>query len=673
MSKSPNRVTIFSNGIADFRRNVPLTAGGPTTVSIPVNKQHIGDILASLNIYGGVTLVTPPSFTNDGPERLELESGDLFVEIGNKLRGAEVIVFAEEKIEGRLVGVDSEPIPTNGEAAKKYFYTILVGGTTLRRVSQSAITKLEFKDATVKSEIEKTLNRAFQTIKPQSTNVELKLSSETGGDATIHYTIPAAAWKMTYRLRRATDGIFLDGVCVVDNTTEEDWDEFIVSVVTGEPVTFSTDLAIAKLPHRSTVNVVADQAAGGVEVEASYANARSLSKSVKSIRTASSRGAVMACNVQADASEGFESFGVAGPEGAPGNYGDVGLQADASAREVGDFSVFEHKSPLTIKAGTSASIPVFNHKLADAESVLYFKENNHPERPYRAIRFNNNTEFTLGRGVCTVIEESTYAGSAILSSCKKGEETLLCHAIDTGVRVNVTHKPSADELSSFKLGDGVGVVTYRKSNATTYAIRNKKNEEFAFVLDHQNQLANCEADGFVDRNAVETILEKEHIKNGYRFKFKLAANEEVLVTVNEELQQAQSFQIGNHHFNVGSFIFGPNNKCRFDDAQIQKCVEIQGSINDLALKIRELDGEFNTLQQEQNRLHQMIKSDPEAKRYKDNLRDAEDRLQVISKKEKPTLVKDQQKLVADLGAAIKELSYEWAGDGEKKKKKTTKK
>ena len=46
-----NRVTIFSNGLADFTRTYKVQKNKPIQVQIPVKKDHVGDVLASLNSF----------------------------------------------------------------------------------------------------------------------------------------------------------------------------------------------------------------------------------------------------------------------------------------------------------------------------------------------------------------------------------------------------------------------------------------------------------------------------------------------------------------------------------------------------------------------------------------------------------------------------------------------
>ena len=57
----PNEVTVFSNGIADFRRRFPVVQGREQVISLAYRRDHIGDVLGSLNVFGPVRVIKPPS------------------------------------------------------------------------------------------------------------------------------------------------------------------------------------------------------------------------------------------------------------------------------------------------------------------------------------------------------------------------------------------------------------------------------------------------------------------------------------------------------------------------------------------------------------------------------------------------------------------------------------
>src|SRR5690606_31969595 len=100
--------------------------------------------------------------------------------------------------------------------------------------------------------------------------MELTLSSlekEKETEAQIQYTIPVAAWKMRYAIRSRDGKMTLEGAAIVDNNTDEDWNNFMVSVVTGNPISFATDIADVIVPSRKMVRLVDGTVLDNVDVE----------------------------------------------------------------------------------------------------------------------------------------------------------------------------------------------------------------------------------------------------------------------------------------------------------------------------------------------------------------------------------------------------------------------
>lgn len=57
----PNEVTVFSNGIADFRRQYPFVLGRDQVISLAYRRDHIGDVLGSLIVFGPVRIIKLPA------------------------------------------------------------------------------------------------------------------------------------------------------------------------------------------------------------------------------------------------------------------------------------------------------------------------------------------------------------------------------------------------------------------------------------------------------------------------------------------------------------------------------------------------------------------------------------------------------------------------------------
>jgi len=238
-SMNENRVVVYSNGIADFQRCYEVGADAPQRISILVRQDHLADVLASFNVYGNVKLESPPTFrpSNELEGNITIDPQKVLEDLATNLSGAKVRVErAGGTVEGTLVGLHQEEEATTGEPIRPKSIIVLAEDG-LRRCVLREIQSFKFLDEDVQVEIDKALQRNYQRIKPNSTFVELVLSAKDDkAEAVVQYTIPAAAWKISYRLRmaegRATE---LQGFAIVDNNTDEDWTDFHVCVVTGEP------------------------------------------------------------------------------------------------------------------------------------------------------------------------------------------------------------------------------------------------------------------------------------------------------------------------------------------------------------------------------------------------------------------------------------------------------
>jgi outer membrane protein OmpA-like peptidoglycan-associated protein len=78
--------------------------------------------------------------------------------------------------------------------------------------------------------------------------VEVVLS-RPGRDVHVSYAVPTAAWKTTYRLAlpdRPGEPVLLQSWAMIDNVSEESWERVALTLATGAPLSFATDL---RTPH----------------------------------------------------------------------------------------------------------------------------------------------------------------------------------------------------------------------------------------------------------------------------------------------------------------------------------------------------------------------------------------------------------------------------------------
>ncbi|MCC6553977.1 MAG: OmpA family protein [Polyangiaceae bacterium] len=89
--------------------------------------------------------------------------------------------------------------------------------------------------------------------------VDLVLSPPTRRSVSIAYAVPTAAWKATYRVLlpdaagpgdQASKGALLQAWALVDNVSDEDWNSVRLTLATGAPLSFASDLRTPRFVPR---------------------------------------------------------------------------------------------------------------------------------------------------------------------------------------------------------------------------------------------------------------------------------------------------------------------------------------------------------------------------------------------------------------------------------------
>jgi len=649
---TPNQVTVFSNGIADFRRAYQTVKGQATEVLLEVKRPHVADVLASLCVFGTVELESPPTFapSNENDNALHISPSNALEELAQQLSGASVrIERAGDAIEGRLLGLHHEPEASGGQPTKPKYFAVWTA-TGIVKTPLREVQRLEFLEETVQTEIRKALQRNLESVKPDSAQVRLTLkTAEESAEAIVQYTVPAAAWKISYRLRGSGETWSLQGLAIVDNNTDEDWNDFLVAVVTGEPITFETDLAEAKTPRRSRVNVVREEAVGAVEVEQAMNMAAA---APMAMRKAVGRFSA------AEEVEGGTVYGMQMDQSPSA------MQSDAVTAEVGDFSIFQSRQPVSIGAGRSAVIPMFEVDLEEAAYLLYFKHTDHAERPYRAIRFTNSAGHSLGRGVCTVYLDDVYSGACIVPATTPEEERMLPHALETGVKAlrEVTESQSA--LVRLHIQNGACLTTHRNRNTTEYVFHNNRKEAFTLVVDHQSIQPDSQVECTVQRGDDLEPVTPSKIREGVRIEFSLPPNATTRLEVRESKLVRSQIDFGTHihadwlQRNV-VYTAGPLSQ----DESILAALAVQQRLSDQQEKLDDAAREIEKLERKQERLRKNIEvggQNEQANKWRSELGAAEDRITHIEEVESAQLTAEHQALQQELQQALNDIVAEWS-------------
>ena len=657
-----NCVTLFSNGIGHFRRTYQVPAGKEEIITIPFKTDCIGDVAASLQVFGKVRLAEPPSFTpaNSNATSLCIDQNNATISLLTQLSGSLITIFPQNKETigpCQLVGVEKRKETGPHSTVVEKCYVVFIKDGKMARMDLNYVGNIEFNDDSVRTEIDKALKVNFQKIKPDSTLLDLKLAAESDTEASVQYTIPVAAWKMRYAIRQKEGKFTLEGAAIIDNNTDEDWDNFSISVVTGNPISFNTDIAEVVVPKRKMVHLVEGTALGNVDVEEGTLMGGAPPSPV---RARSMRGALGAKMSVAN----YAQFGLESCCESVDDMEAMQYAAEApgvESKEVGDFCVFTSKEPLTILARKSAVVPMFTVTLDHAGVVLLYKESNHARRPYRAIKFRNETKDTLGKGKTVIYNEGVFSGECVLETSKPGENRMLPHCIENGMKIIKEPKTPKSQRTSLRLADGLAINEVLNTSSCVYRIENKKDEPFKLALEHDSVLMQHYGNGRdvkVRFDGAE-IVEQEKLSNGWRLYLEVEAKGKIDLEVVESLLDQQQIRLGDmSHIESWKSDGIPV----LTNPAVQECIKIQENIDEKRDLQKTCQSRRQELDAQADRVRRNVAAVGQQSDVTDWVKDldsTEKEIRVLEKETLPRLSDDLKALQTQLREALKKIDLIW--------------
>ena len=113
----------------------------------------------------------------------------------------------------------------------------------LRAVSLDTVSRIKLANEKLDAELRKALAVLASAHATDKKSVELSFLGKGTRRVRVGYIQEAPIWKTTYRLVLADDQKpLLQGWAIVENTSEEDWSNVNLTLVSGRPISFTMDL-----------------------------------------------------------------------------------------------------------------------------------------------------------------------------------------------------------------------------------------------------------------------------------------------------------------------------------------------------------------------------------------------------------------------------------------------
>ena len=587
---------------------------GSQEAQLTFRTTQINDILKSLVLLDEAGTVQAATYPSRDPVGRTLESFAVKVtenigraDLLKQLRGVPVRVetVSGETLTGRVVGVETQE-ETVGDSYNTLSTEtlVLLGEDGLVAAPIKNIRVLRVLDERLDKELRDALAAlAFGSDDARRT-VSLRFSGETSRTVQVGYLVEAPLWKVSYRLvlDNETENAkpYLQGWAMVENTTDEDWDDVELTLVSGRPVSFIQDLYQPLYVPRPVVppDIIASpfpQTHQG-NLDAPAVNTYSLGE----VQEEPDMDFMQDVSV-GGAPAGMPRAAMAMPSPAPMRARakmavPKPAPAQAEAKSVGELFQYAVSSPVRLPRQQAALLPIVSGDI-DGEKLSLFNAVRDPRFPMNAVRLKNTTDLHLKGGPVTLFAAGTYAGEARMEDVPPGDTRLLTYAVDLAVECEKQDGQTVRRETNFSVKRGVLYLTHRQTREARYTLKNKAKAERTVLVEHPFNAA---------WKLVGTPDPAERTSEFYRFSVIVPVGETGTLTVSEEQPVSETIALLNGNVAVLAAYAEGNSKTSFFSKPLhnalQNVITRRAQIEELEADAQARENERDLLTTEQERI-----------------------------------------------------------------------
>lgn len=656
-------VILYKHGVGFFEREGQLGPG--ESARLDFNASEMNDVLKSLTVQerGGGKI---SGLRYDSMDPLSHKLAEFPFQIGDRqplsgtldqLKGARVeLKFGGETVAGVIVGGRIET--ASEKQPEREQLTLLLDSGELRTVDLSAATGVRFTDPELQRQFKEYFEALVAARSKEKRSVYIDSTDARQRDVQASYMIPSPVWKSSYRLILTAGGKpMLEGWAIVDNTTGEDWNKVQLSLVSGRPISFVSQLYAPKYVQRPAADLPDDAAAAPVlNAEAYDSNDLVVRGSVGGGGGGGRGGAgqraiakvppppMSAPSPQFAASAGLAMQGQMGASSST-------IVAGASAGDLGELFEYRISQPVTIRKNESAMLPFLQQEINARKLLIYSHTGS--EHPTNAAELTNSTGKTLDGGPITVYDGGAYAGEALMETLKQDDKRLISYAVDLGTRITEAFDSKAALVTEIHVEHGILTAQLAAEETRTYTIRNVDHKAKTLIIEHPLRY------GYIVLN--QKPIDKT--SSNSRFEVALAADSNQQFPVAEKRVFSQTYQVSN--LTPDQIVAYVHNSTLSDAGrrQLQRIADQKNQIAENDRGLRETAAEVSDLTSDEDRIRRNIESlnnvsgqQQQVQNYARQL-DAHEQQLATLRDRQADLQKKKSALAADLDKLIEGLSF----------------
>ena len=637
------QVTLYDNGFAVFQRETVVQGHG--SIDLFFSSDHMKSVLESLQFLGDASSkVGNIAYELTRPEAsIDVNSREPLVGLIRSLVGRLISIKFQasndfEEVEGRILGVD-EKLHDADSQNKTEHVSILLDGGVMRTVPIKSIHSFHIVETQVQQDLDFSLDLMRSSGNENMQKICVFYSDvESPQKLIARYGFRVTEWKSSYRMKLSDDPtkFQLDGLAIVENTLDEDWNDIGLELVVGAPPIESTsssltDQGIWKLNIKaldgSYISVRANPKDSVLFVKSKIAKKQRISPF--SFRLVFAGKGVEDGRLLSDYTIGNNAtlHMASTSSTAAAKREDSSSQSQFVMASQDNLSYYKIPMHVTAKRKQKAIVPLLQAQL-EGQKVFLYDESIRKGNPLSAVLFENTTGRTLEGGSLQISTSDVFLGQGLLPTLHPGDESPpIPFAVELACEVSKGVDSTYLKPHRISITDGTVTVTRIHREITLYRIKNKSDKDMDFLLNHLF----LEDYDLVQRPDVEEEEPVDITDRFYQFRFVVPAHtEKKTFTVREEINDMKDYEVRD----IQNDLLEKWVNDKMIDSKTERAIRdtftIKREISDIQRGIYDMESDIREVTSTQSRLRDNISAleghEKEAAKYIRSLALEEDKL-----------------------------------------------
>jgi hypothetical protein len=606
-----SKIVLYSSGVGYFQHDG--TVNNRTQLDLRFNVSQINDMLKSLVVqdFGGGKVPTVTYGSRDpmtktlGSFGINLNGNPTLGQILTQVRGEPVEVTAPNPIVGTLLGVEKKT-ESIGEGSQHRIveqeYVTLLTEDGFRSISLANVQRIKLTNPALNTELHQALARLATNHDGQKKTVSITFDGTGNRQTRVAYLTETPVWKTTYRLvLDENKAPYLQGWAIVENQTSQDWRNVKLSLVSGQPISFTMDLY---QPLYNPRPLVQPELYANLKPQ-TYGDAMDELKPMASAPSA--RSDMKKERLLGKMAQGFTG-GLANAPAAKAVAAEMemgsleeGVASMAMAEGKGELFEYRIDQPVTLAKHTSALLPIIGQTLQGQKVSLYNQSVN-AKYPLNGYRLKNTSSLHLMQGPITLFDGGTYAGDARIEDLPPEQDRLISYALDLKTEVEPKLEGGTQELATVSLKKGTMLISRRLVEDRTYLVKNRDAKAKTVLIEQPYR---------ADWKLAEPKEPTERTRDLYRFSVAVDPGKSATLRVKETLPIQESILLMDS--GVDQIVYYQQAKevsSKVREA-LQRVVQLRGKLDDARAQRTRLDQRTAEITAEHARIRENMQRLPQ--------------------------------------------------------------